>query len=72
MATFQIGDKVELSSPYGELRRGYITVPNGMRGVILAPAIGGGYLVDFEPSAPGALDRTRTDVPAHWLKKLAS
>jgi hypothetical protein len=70
MSNLKLGDKVELASPYGELRRGYITVPNGARGVILSPTIGGGFLVDFEPSAPGAPDRTRTDVPAHWLKRL--
>ena len=45
-------------------------VLNGVRGVVLAPTIGGGFLVDFEESAPGALDRTRADVPAHWLTKL--
>jgi hypothetical protein len=66
----KIGDGVVLSSPYGKLRRDHITVLNGVRGVVLAPTIGGGFLVDFEESAPGALDRTRADVPAHWLTKL--
>lgn len=59
---------VVLASPYSELQRGYLRVPNGARGVIVAPTPGGSFLIDFENSAFGARDRTRVEVPAHWLR----
>ena len=66
MPALRPGQNVILSSPYGQLVRGYAVVPNGTNGQVVDYAPGGAVLVSFAPEPPNR-DRIELEVPAHWL-----